>query len=141
MPLTCCDSQGGIVISLCLSFHTNTAEATSGKPEGILPFEVHNAFWDSRGGVEGWQEFLSQLDGLYSEHLEGSKGIVKSGWVGHHHCKELLPLADKPANAARPRMGGCTNSWLVASGEASLRASSAFFIKRTILPSSECREE
>lgn len=61
--------KAGTVLSLCLSFHTEAAKARSGKPEDVLPFEVHNTFWDSRGGVEGGQEFLSQLDGLDSEHL------------------------------------------------------------------------
>lgn len=75
MPPTPCDSYTRITppcpppATLCLSFHADAAKATRGKPEGILPFEVHHAFWDSRGGVEGWQEFLSQLDGLYPEHL------------------------------------------------------------------------
>ena len=75
MPPTPCDSHTRITpprpppATLCLSFHADAAKATKGKREGILPFEVHHAFWDSRGGVEGWQEFLSQLDGLYPEHL------------------------------------------------------------------------
>ena len=75
MPPTPCDSHTRITpprpppATLCLSFHADAAKATKGTREGILPFEVHHAFWDSRGGVEGWQEFLSQLDGLYPEHL------------------------------------------------------------------------
>lgn len=51
-------------LSLCLSFHADTAKH-------VLPFEVHDTFWDSRGGVEGGQEFLSEPDGLHSEYLEG----------------------------------------------------------------------
>lgn len=73
------DSCGGIHPTLCLSFHADAAEATSGRPDGILPFEVHHAFRDSRGGIEGRQEFLPQLDGLYSEHLQGRvKGHCES---------------------------------------------------------------
>lgn len=81
-----------------LSFHAHAAKTTRGKPEGNLPFEVHHAFWDSRGGVEGWQEFLSQLDGLYPEHLE-RKGQ-----------RALSILADEPAKAAGPRVGGLLGS-------------------------------
>lgn len=35
----------------------------------ISPFEVYHALGDARGCVEGRQQFLSQLDGLHSEHL------------------------------------------------------------------------
>lgn len=105
MPPTPCDSHTRITAlhpplpaTLCLSFHADAAKATMGKPEGNLPFEVHHAFWDSRGGVEGRQEFLSQLDGLYPEHLE-RKGQ-----------RALSILADEPAKAAGPRVGGLLGS-------------------------------
>lgn len=38
---------------------------------GISPFEVDHALGDARGCVEGRQQFLTQLDGLHSEHLRG----------------------------------------------------------------------
>lgn len=90
----------------------------------VLPFEVHDTLGDSRGGVEGRQELLSKLDGLCSEHLEGSKDIVTLGRVGCSHCKKLL--VDKPPTLPDPEGGtllgsvvaqaghepGSTNSWL-----------------------------
>lgn len=36
----------------------------------ISPFEVHHALGDARWCVEGRQQFLTQLDGLHSEHLQ-----------------------------------------------------------------------
>lgn len=36
---------------------------------GTSPFEVHDALGDACGCIEGRQQFLTQLDGLYSEHL------------------------------------------------------------------------
>lgn len=86
-------------------FPCRCSQSHKWETEGLLPFEVHDTFWDSCGGVEGGQEFLSELDGLYAEHLEGSKGIVNLGCVGYSHCKKLL-LVDEPDNSAGPRAGG-----------------------------------
>lgn len=54
--------------------------AWRGQGQGVPPFEVHDALGDPRGGVEGWQELLPELDGLDAEHLqEGPRAPSQQG--------------------------------------------------------------